>query len=403
MSKSKLWRYSTGDKGVNRVTVYQRNLSPRLYIEWWDDDGRHQRSLTTATGVPIVDRNLAKRLAHRASAAQLRKRKQQASALLGVAQDRTLADLLRVYHDDMKDSWKPSHMKKQEMFRRFWLTQLGHATALTDITGPTCNRVVRDHVAEQKKKWSPTTQNHYLRYIVDAYSYARKFLKWIGEQHDLSNVRYVKAYPVSRAYSLEETRLLLAALHEVDLRAGVLGELCYYGGRRLASVLAVETPDVYLVPESVLEELDGINCAVVITFLAEHDKASQRGRSVFVNDTARAIKVLLDTPLVKSTKFLFPLGDLDKPTPRSETAPPHQNYAIKRWLAPAEKLAGIEHVKGRAFHGLKRRFATDVDDLTTASWQSGTSEATLRRTYRQDDLLKKLRLAEQLSHVAQRR
>jgi len=40
---------------------------------------------------------------------------------------------------------------------------------------------------------------------------------------------------------------------------------------------------------------------------------------------------------------------------------------------------------GRAFHAIKRRWATVVDDVRAAEKQSGTRRETLAHTYEQDD------------------
>ena len=60
-------------------------------------------------------------------------------------------------------------------------------------------------------------------------------------------------------------------------------------------------------------------------------------------------------------------------------------------------MAGIETVDGRAYHGIKRRFATAALDRRAASKQSGTNEETLGKHYEQDDLASKIELAKNLN------
>ena len=77
------WRYSVGRKGVSRCTVFERADATSLFVEWWDDDGRHRAALSTITGHPITDKDLAIEAVQRMSAAQERKRNQSAADALG--------------------------------------------------------------------------------------------------------------------------------------------------------------------------------------------------------------------------------------------------------------------------------------------------------------------------------
>lgn len=77
MRKPTLWRHVTGERGINRVRVYERRPGGPLSIEWYDRNGRHQKSLTNLTGEPLLGsdkehRELAKELAAKL-AAELRK------------------------------------------------------------------------------------------------------------------------------------------------------------------------------------------------------------------------------------------------------------------------------------------------------------------------------------------
>lgn len=61
---AKPWRYRTGRKAHNRVTVYERPDGASIYIQWWEDGERHQKNLRTILGQPVTDRMLAVRIAH---------------------------------------------------------------------------------------------------------------------------------------------------------------------------------------------------------------------------------------------------------------------------------------------------------------------------------------------------
>ncbi len=81
------------------------------------------------------------------------------------------------------------------------------------------------------------------------------------------------------------------------------------------------------------------------------------------------------------------------------TEPPTEEKCIRIWLYRAEKLAGIEHVKGRGFHGIKRRFATATRGMVGRDKQAGTLEGTLENHYVQDDRDPKKAVAEALAEM----
>ena len=60
----KLWSYSTGKRGENKVRVYERYKGSRLYIEWYADGQRWQRSLKIFTGRPVTHKGDAIAIAH---------------------------------------------------------------------------------------------------------------------------------------------------------------------------------------------------------------------------------------------------------------------------------------------------------------------------------------------------
>ena len=97
---------------------------------------------------------------------------------------------------------------------------------------------------------------------------------------------------------------------------------------------------------------------------------------------------------MQASGHLFPKGDLSS----SEPPPlPITENVLRTWLREAEEACGVDQVEGRSYHGMKRAFATDAEgSLKGASAQSGTTEETLRRIYRQPKPEEKAALALQL-------
>lgn len=348
------WRFSVGRRGVSRVTVFERPKGASIYVEWFDDDGRHRKALKSEIGHPVTDRELAMTIARRMSEAQERKRNLQAAEALGIPQPHTLKDLLDRRHADLEDTWTEKYRKDRARRKAFWLRHLGGDLQLTRAAGMagTIERIVRREGADKSDRW----RHDVLRYLVDSFIYAERKLKWIEPRHNLSAVDLPKPKGRSHAYTLVEACSLVASLWRVHPVAGWIGTVAFQTGRRLSAIRTLH-------PEHVTTE----GRVTFITFPGETDKARNTGEAV-----------VYDLP------------------ERTDWAVPSQEIC-NDWLHEAEKAAGIEHVKGRGYHGLKRLYATLTTGMEGADKQAGTLRSTLEGHYRQDVREPKMEVAKALA------
>jgi integrase len=340
---AKAWRYTVGKKGVNKVTVFERPDATSIYLMWWDDDGKHREALSTTAGHPITDREMAVELADRMSKAQERKRNQLAAEALGLAPKRkyTLGELFEQRHADLSPDWSEKYQKDRELRRKFWTDALGEGIRLTAITPAMVERIVRDAQGDKSDRWAQDV----LRYMVDSFAYARRKLKAIGERDDLSGVSIPRARGVSRAYTVAEARAIVGKLSEVDPIAGWMGVIAFQTGRRIGAIRTLQPKHI---------EQDGAR--TLVRFPGDTDKARKTGVAI-----------------------VYGLPERDDWTiPTQETC--------NAWWREAEALAGVPHEDGRAWHGVKRMYATRTSGLAAADLQAGTLRSTLDGHYRQDAL-----------------
>ena len=393
----RLWSYTTGDKGLNRIRVYERRPNGPIYVEWYDRDGRHQQSLRSATGTAILDKKLAQQLADAMAMAQRRKREGHVAAtLLGMPEPRTLGELLQTYHD-AHPSWVDGYKRDQRSNRRFWEQWLGKDVQLTDVSADRAQRALRRGIAadaEAKKRkhglgkgLSKRTEQKRVRYLKDAFTYAQKKLKWITEEHNLSALTPPRPDSISLPYSNDEIARLLPATEKIDLRVAVMAHVTWIAGRR-ANALRTLPISAYRV-EGDLDEFG------VIQMPGATDKARKSGEVYVYGHVKELVEELIATPAAKASELLFPSGDLFSARGRTRDDQPVSDQWLRDKLREAEALADIPNIPGRAYHGIKRRYATESvrHDAEAASKQSGTSLATLRNTYFQDDAEPKKRLA----------
>lgn len=358
-----LWTFSTGKWGYSRVRVYEREPGGALHME---ATGRKRESLANLNGDPVFDKDLAVAIAKEVSRQiEAGKEAKQARQILGLPERHTLAQLLAKYHGGTKArKWSAKHKANQERHRDFWLETLGARSYLTDI-GPEAVEATANKGA-RANDWSPETQRKYLSYLRGAFNYARTKLKWITEGDDLRGVDLPEPTGTGEAYTRDEAVKILDAAPTVDLRLAVACELAWATGRRIGAILQARS-DGYRVE-------GGYG---VVPFPAESDKARKAGE-VYIKGKARErVEMLLQRPLVRSSGWLLPDGDLE----RGGRAEPMSYDQLLRLFRQAEKAAGVEYVKGRGPHGFKRAFATVHGSSRGASQQAGTSRSTLERKY----------------------
>lgn len=357
-----LWSYPCGEKSVNRVRVYERSVSPVLYVEWYFRGKRYQKALRYE-GYAVTDKRLAMQIAHK-MAAELKADRNRAARRIVFGPpttEKTLLELAQAFHMAKEADWSPKQIKTQRRFRDFWLEQLGEHSILTEI-----NPAEVQHVG-RKIEASAETRKKYLRWIKQAYRYAERKLRWVDAGHDMRNVDLPKVRSESRSYTLEEVRGLLSALEAIDSRAGWLGHVAWQSGRRLTAIRTLPKSAVTVHAKH-----------SVLRFPGETDKARQSGEVVVVGRAHELTRELMARPGERMLDVT-------------------EHMCIKVWLPEAESRAGIEHVAGRAWHGIKRRFATESQGHRGRDKQSGTRADTLDGRYVQDDLAPKLTLAQHLS------
>lgn len=350
------------------MTVYERQPGGTLYVEWWDDLGRHQQSLRMRLGHPVTDKEFALEIAEDMAQAQKRKRNAESQKTYrGYDVTATVGQLLRMYHAAKARKWADTTIKGKDRYREFWLAELGATTRLVDVTDVWVEDIA--HRAAEENDWSAATHAHYLKHIVAAFRFAYRKAKLIQARHMLSAVDIPTPDGKGEAYDYDEIVRLLAALEEVGTVPAWLGNMLWQTGRRLSAVRTLPKSAVTIGPDYAL-----------IALPRETDKARRASSAAVVGRAFELTVELMDGP-----------GEYV-----AGRYAPSLKTCNSRWLPKAEDIAGIEHIKGRGWHGIKRRFATEAPDRRAASKQSGTNEDTLRKIYEQDDLAPKLALAREL-------
>lgn len=321
-------------------------------------------------GEVILDEKQATAIADRMAAAFERGHTQRLNEVLfAVRPDRTLGNLFGRLHKDKKSSWSKTYVRDQERYRDFWLEKIGpHVRLAGGVSDAMVETIARHECAD--RGWSNRTHGAYLRYIVDAFYYAERKLKWIDQRHNLSAVDIPSPNSKGRSYTKEEVRKLLPALESLGTVPGWAGHMAWQTGRRRNAI--------FTLPKSAVT-LD--KSRAVVVWPEETDKAGREGVSVVVGPALTLLRELMKGP-----------------GPYVVGKEPPSEEQRGDWMLEAEKRAGVPHVKGRAWHGIKRRWSNRTEGMKGRSAQAGTREDTLARIYDpQDDIEAAEAIARKLS------
>lgn len=389
---SKTWSWSTGERGVNRVRVYERKPGGPLQIEWHTDGGRKRKSLKKLVGEPVYDRETAKTIATE-MAAKLRSKSGPKTNLLqalGLGTGRTLKEAWDQYIATRNSRWAESYHTDQRRYRAFWCEALGADTRLTEIAPATVERSVNE--AAEERDWSDNTVRHYLVVLKSVLNFAARDLRWMPESA-LPAIDFPDIDPEGHPYEPRELAALLEETLQLDLRLGVMARIGCTTLRRLGAIRELELKDL------ASREIDG-DVVPVIRFPGDTDKQGKTSEAVLPPSTAKLVKRLAEKPAVRAAGYLFVRGDLEDPDPPEDKRKPLHDRTVNEWWHEAEAAAGVEWIDGRAFHGIKRIGATVSSHLTgglaAAAQQSGTDADTLREVYVKSYPEQKRDLAERL-------
>lgn len=186
--------------------------------------------------------------------------------------------------------------------------------------------------------------------------------------------------PRREAYDDAEYEALLEAAPEITMgrgeegpRAPILEILVLVGftGRRIGAVLALRWADWY--PDR--------GAHGELRWRAEEDKVGREWRAPVTPEVYEALENLRRERLAaegEMSEWIFP-------APRSKG---HLRSSVARsWLLKAEKAAGVEHVKGRGFHGFRRRWVSKRKHLprSDVAWAGGWKDPATLDLYEKPD------------------
>ena len=341
MAKSKSrWSYSAGEKNRNRVRAFEHS-SGILMLEFYERGGRKRLSLGHR------DRERAKQQADEA-ATKLGKRDSLRPA------ERTLRELFEMYLGEVSPKNGPRHRKYDQKAARMFIRYFGVNRKASTLSRRDWDRFIQDRGAGRigvgSGRWKPVRK----RTVQKDLSFLRSVLRWAtmagdGQGGVLLGRDPLKEYDLPReknprriTVTDEEYRLILGVAHDIDWRFRVALIVAHETGHRIGAIHQLKWSDL---------DLEGRR----IQWRAETEKTGYAHTTPMTEDARLAFEEARShAPGIGDTFVL--------PAPK-DSSRPVDRYVLRNWWRRAEVRAGLGRMKGRGYHSLRRKFATELSDV----------------------------------------
>jgi hypothetical protein len=393
------WSFSAGVK-PNTVTVFEREPGGMLYARAWDATARDGKGNWRRISLKHRDRGRAKRYATD-QAAKLQKGESE----IGEGKV-TLAQVFALYKQHRTPTKKPAQQVVDNTRAELWTRILGATADPHNVSLAAWDTFIasrRSGAIDARGRAVPTDKRRSIRArrVEADCEWLRVVFNWASRWR-LPSGRYLMRENPCRGYAAPKeknprrpvaTAELFQALrtaserHMMQIRKGGRGtkhpkvrsylpellDIAEGTARRISAICSLRYSDL------ILTKTEHAPYGA-IRWPAETDKR-ERAWSAPITPRVRAAinRILADRPGI-GTGYLFPApGTTDKPLSK--------RLAL-HWFHEAEILAGIAPEKGRGWHSLRRKWATerkhlpDVDVAAAGGWASVVA---LKQSYQHAD------------------
>ena len=335
------WRsYSAGEWGRNRVRVFPDPKTGLIQIEWREKGRRRSRSL----GHRDWDR--AKRQADEVAAGRAGGHFPDAAP--AEPAPLTLKTLFDIYGDEVTPTKSERSQRHDQVAMKMFLDLFGRDRKPATLSQRDWDRFIRERRAGRAGRSGRPVAN---RTIERDLRFLLAVLNWAAKSRDEEGRLLLESNPLRGLKVPREknpTRVLLThaeyeALLEVsacmDWRFRVALVIAHETGHRIGAIRKLRWSDVDME-------------AGVIRWRAEHEKTGYEHRTPVTADTLTVLEeARRENPGIGDAPLL--------------PAPKDPSRCVSRWLPgdwwdKAEKLAGLEPKRGRGWHSLRRKFASDL-------------------------------------------
>ena len=334
--------YGAGEWGRNRVRVFPDPKTGLYQVEWRDNGRRLTRSLKQR------DWRQAKRQADEFAAGfagpELNGKKNAEPEPL------TLGTLLEIYAEEVTPAKAATSQRSDRAATKMFLRFFGRDRKPATLSQRDWDRFIRarraGNIGPSGRPVSDRTIEHDLKFLIAVFNWASKSKDEQGRpllgSNPLKGLKTpTEKNPTRIVLAEAEYGALLEVSRRVDWRFHVALVLAHETGHRIGAIRKLRWTDI---------DFEGR----VVLWRAEHEKTGYEHRTPV---TAEALAVL-EEALERSR------GNGDSPVlpaPRDASRSAGRTL-VRDWWNRAQNLAGLEPKRGRGWHSLRRKFASDLMD-----------------------------------------
>ncbi|MDE0073959.1 MAG: site-specific integrase [Gammaproteobacteria bacterium] len=360
--------YSAGEWGRNRVRVFPDPKTGFFQIEWRENGRRLTRSLK-----------------HRDWARAKRQADEAAAGLAGLGlngrkdaepEPLTLGALFEIYGEEVTPTKAKRTREHDRVATRMFLDFFGSQRRPETLSRRDWDRFIRERRAGRVGPSGKPVSNRMiecdLRFLIAVLNWAARSRDERGrlllESNPLRGLKTpVEKNPLRVVLSDEEYRALLEVSREVDWRFHVALVVAHETGHRIGAIRKLRWSDI---------DVGGRT----IRWRAEHEKTGYEHTTPLTDEAIAVIEEARERNSARGNAPVLP-----------STQDP--SVFVTRWMLgyrwqQAERLAGLEFKRGRGWHSLRRKFASDLMDLPLkvlcqlGGWKNAS---TVLRCYQQAD------------------
>ena len=262
----------------------------------------------------------------------------------------TLGRLLDIYREEVTPTKAETSQRSDRAAARMFLQFFGGDRRPETLSQRDWDRFIRarraGRVGPSGRPVSDATLEHDLKFLIAVFNWAARSKDERGrlllDRNPLKGLKMpAEKNPTRVVLSEEEYQALLRVSRRVDWRFHIALVLAHETGHRIGAIRHLRWTDI---------DLEG----GVVRWRAEHEKT---GYEHCTPVTAEALAALEEAqrrnPGAGDTPVLPASTDASRCAGRS---------MVRYWWYRAEKLAGLEPQRGRGWHSLRRKFASDLMD-----------------------------------------
>jgi len=342
---NKRWSYSAGERGRNRVRVFEDNKTRSILVEFHEPSPVTGELKRKRVSLGHSDRDQAKRQADELAARfATTERKPEVRA--------SLQQLFDIYGVEVTPEKSDGTQKHDRMCARMFLDFFGRARRADTLSRRDWDRFIRERrsgkIAPPVRPGSGGVGDRQIAYDL---SWLRAVLNWAtlagdGNGGVLLERNPLKGLPLPREESpkrpvvtQERYEAMLEVAAAVDWRFELALILAHETGHRIGAVRKLRWSDIELGRR-------------VVRWRAEDDKIGFEHVTPLSEAAGAALeRVRHEAPAIGEAWLLPSPKDLGRPCSR---------HLVRGWWKRAEELTGLGHVPGLGWHGLRRKFATEL-------------------------------------------